>query len=71
MKCRDARVAMMRMALEGIPRANELTNAELLRVHSRSIRHGGSRGTAMSLAEIVRRAEHNARARQTHPRKRA
>ncbi len=50
--------------------AKDMTEAQALRIASRYDRRMNSRGTAMSLAELVIRSRQRRRARQTHPGKR-
>lgn len=64
MTCREQRLIATRRAAAAIPRANELTDEELLRIHSRTFRNPFLRAP-MPLAEIVKKAHYRSRSRRT------
>lgn len=63
----DLRAGVMRVAMAGLPRVGELTQAELLKLHRRLTRSGRK---PMVLNQVVNKAMQRARARTTHPGKR-
>lgn len=61
--CREARLRAMRRAAAVLPRANELSDDELLRICSRTFRNPMPQ-KSMSLAEIVAKSHYRSRSRR-------